>query len=121
MCRKMTRTVEQYMALGYTEPGARYLVARDKGEAPPAPIARTVEDYIALGHSEAVAQWMVERDSDIWRLPEYDWAMRSAVCLSLLVGTVPLRSMLLSVTLTATLALDSVGSLRSAFSICAFS
>ena len=61
------------------------------------------------------------RWSDNWRLPEYDWAMRSAVCLSLLVGTVPARSMLLSVTLTATLALDSVGSLRSAFSICAFS
>jgi len=52
-----------------------------------------------------------------WRLPEYDCAIRSAVCLSLAVGTEPLRSMLLSVTLTATLAFESVGSLRSAFSI----
>jgi hypothetical protein len=55
------------------------------------------------------------------RLPEYDCAMRSAVCLSLLVGTVPARSMLLSVTVTATLAFARVGSLRSAFSTCAFS
>ncbi|HZU42774.1 MAG TPA: hypothetical protein VE994_08890 [Terriglobales bacterium] len=56
-----------------------------------------------------------------WRLPEYDCAMRSAVCLSLAVGTEPLRSMLLSVTVTATFALDSVGSLRRAFSIWLFS
>lgn len=47
--------------------------------------------------------------------------MRSAVCLSFAVGTEPLRSMLLSVTVTATFALDSVGSLRRAFSIWLFS
>lgn len=54
-------------------------------------------------------------------MPEYDCAMRSAVCLSFAVGTEPLRLMLLSVTVTATFALDRVGSLRRAFSIWPFS
>src|SRR5262245_11548748 len=63
MCRQMTRTVEQYMALGYTETGARYLVAQDKGEAPPAPISRTIADYMALGHTEDVALELVARDA----------------------------------------------------------
>ena len=45
------------------------------------------------------------------RLPAYDCAMRSAVCFSLPVETVPESSMVESVTFTLTLLLESSGSL----------
>lgn len=54
------------------------------------------------------------------RLPAYDWAMRFAVCLSLPVATVPLNVICVSVTLTITLLLLSVGSFFRAPSICDF-
>ena len=47
------------------------------------------------------------------RLPAYDCAMRSAVCFSLPVETVPESSMAESVTFTLTLLLESSGSLFS--------
>ena len=45
------------------------------------------------------------------RLPAYDWAMRSAVCFSFPVATLPERSTLMSVTITLMLSLASVASL----------
>src|SRR3954462_15656826 len=47
------------------------------------------------------------------RLPAYDCAMRSAVCFSLPVATVPESSMAASVTFTFTLLEESIGSLFS--------
>src|SRR3954462_8601608 len=47
------------------------------------------------------------------RLPAYDCAMRSAVCFSLPVDTVPESSMVDSVTFTLTLLLESSGSVLS--------
>jgi hypothetical protein len=55
------------------------------------------------------------------RLPAYDCAMRLAVCLSLPVATLPLSEICVSVTLTITLLLLSVGSFFRAPSICDFS